>query len=160
MNRSILFIGLCTLVALTCSGPVNAAETTFPTVMFGIAFDEKGSIVSSDPSIEYVLPEIQKRVSLEDIPQLARYLPPISVNYEDLVTHKPGETDTEFLGEKAIKDIFAAAFNKYSHKRSGNLEDYELLVAKRITPESRALMSVWWFTYIQKDKLKPQKERK
>ena len=134
-----------------------AAETSFPTVILGIAFDEKGSIVASDPQIEYALAEMQKRLNPEDIPQWVRYLPPLSVNYEDLVTHQAPETETEFLGEKSIKDLFAAAFAKYSQKRSGGLEDYVLLVARRVTPESRPMISVWWFTYIQKDKLKPQK---
>jgi hypothetical protein len=156
-DRGILFVCLWMLMVVSHPYRASAAETSFPTVILGIAFDEKGSIVASDPQIEYALAEMQKRLNPEDIPQWVRYLPPLSVNYEDLVTHKAPETKTEFLGEKSIKDLFAAAFDKYSQKRSGSLEDYVLLVARRVTPESRPLISVWWFTYIQKDKLKPPK---
>jgi hypothetical protein len=156
-SRAILFVCLWTLIVVTHPCRASAAETSFPTVILGIAFDEKGSIVASDPQIEYALAAMQKRLNPEDIPQWVRYLPPLSVNYEDLVTHEAPETKTEYLGEKSIKDLFAAAFAKYSLKRSGRLEDYILLVAKRVTPESRPMISVWWFTYIQKDRLKAQK---
>jgi hypothetical protein len=156
-NRLIPFSVLCMLALFGYSDPISGSETSFPTVLLGVAFDAKGSIVASDPQIEYALGEMQKRLNPEDIPQWVRYLPPLSINYEDLVTHEAPETKTEYLGEKSIKDLFAAAFAKYSLKRAGSLDDYVLLVAKRVTPESRPMISVWWFTYIQKDKLKQQK---
>lgn len=157
ISRNILVVSFSVIMMFSQPYPVSAAETSFPTVILGIAFDAKGSIVASDPQIEYALAEMQKRLNPEDIPQWVRYLPPLSVNYEDMVTHEAPETTTEYLGEKSIRDLFAAAFAKYSKKRGGSLEDYVLLVARRVTPESRPMISVWWFTYIQKDKLKPPK---
>ncbi len=140
-------------VCLVSTYPSHSAEKSFPRVMLGMAIGKEGEIVAADPLIEYVLPDLAKRIDPQDVAKFARYLPPLSVNHEDVVTQKTGSGSQAHLCEQSIEDLFATALRKYTGK--DNPEDYALLVARRATPESRPLICVWWFTYVPKDKLKP-----
>ncbi len=139
---------------------VHATDRLAPKVMLGMAIDKDGGIVASDPLIEYVLPNIDKRIDVQDIGKWAKYLPPLSVNHEDLITHKNGESSQQqHLCGKSIQELFETALEKYSGK-DNVVQDNVLLVAKRVIPESRPLICVWWFTYVPKEKLKPIDEDK
>jgi hypothetical protein len=140
-------------ICLISTHPLHGAEKSSPKVMLGMAIGKEGEIVAADPLIEYVLPNLDKRINPHDVAKSARYLPPLSVNHEDVVTQKNGDASQAHLCEKSIEDLFAIAFRKYTGK--DNPEDYALLVARRATPESRPLICVWWFTYVPKDKLRP-----
>jgi hypothetical protein len=140
---------MCLISTYTSHG----AEKSSPRVMLGMAIGKEGEIVAADPLIEYVLPDLDKRIDPQDVAKSARYLPPLSVNHEDVVTQKNGSGSQAHLCEQSIEGLFATAFRKYTGK--DNPEDHVLLVARRTTPESRPLICVWWFTYVPKDKLKP-----
>ncbi len=146
----------CATIAAVCListyAPL-AAEKSSPKVMLGMAIGKEGEIVAADPLIEYVLPDLDKRIEPQEVAKSARYLPPLSVNHEDVVTQKNGGGSHTHLSEQSVEALFATAFRKYTGK--DNPKDYVLLVARRSTPESRPLICVWWFTYIPRDKLKP-----
>ncbi len=153
MNRFLKILAVL-LIFLSWTLTSAAAEKSSPKVMLGMAIDKQGEIVAADPLIEYVLPDLDKRIDTQDVAKSARYLPPLSVNHEDVVTMKNESSYSQkHLCGHSIHDLFATAFRKYTGQE--NLEDYELLVARRTMPESRPLICVWWFTYIAKDKLKP-----
>ena len=150
----------CVAMAAIClisTYPSHGADKSSPRVMLGMAIGKEGEIVAADPLIEYVLPDLEKRIDPQDVAKWARYLPPLSVNHEDVVTQKNGSGSLAHLCEQSIEDLFATAFRKYTGK--ANAEDHVLLVARRTTPESRPLICVWWFTYVPKDKLKPLDHR-
>jgi len=152
-SRNILCVSVCLAFVALYSHALCADEISFPRVILGMAFDKDGSMVSSDFQIQYALKDIEKRLKPEDINRSVRYLPPLSVNYEDRVTKKGSKESEEDLCEKTIEELFAAAFTKYTGKKA-RVEDYTLLTARQATPETRQLIAVWWFTYIHKDKLK------
>jgi hypothetical protein len=142
-----------TALCLIWAYPSLGAEKSSPRVMMGMAIGKEGEIVAADPLIEYVLPDLDKRIDPQDVVKWARYLPPLSVNHEDVVTQKNGNGSQKHLCEQSIEDLFATAYRKYTGK--DNAEDHVLLVARRTTPESRPLICVWWFTYVPKEKLRP-----
>ncbi len=153
ISKALLGCAGMAAIFLISTCPLHGAEESSPKIMLGVAIGKEGEIVAADPLIEYVLPNLVKRISPDAVAKSARYLPPLSVNHEDVVTQKHGSAFQAHLCEQSIENLFATAFRKYTGKT--NPEDYVLLVARRSTPESRPLICVWWFTYVPKDKLRP-----
>ena len=82
----------CVAMAAIClisTYPSHGADKLSPKVMLGMAIGKEGEIVAADPLIEYVLPDLDKRIDPQDVAK-GPYLPPRSVNHEDVVTQKTG----------------------------------------------------------------------
>jgi hypothetical protein len=124
-------------------------------VLLGLTIDGQGSIVAADPQLEYVLQGIEKILTPEFVLKFVRYLPPLSVNHEHLVTGVDVVPEDYKTCTISLHDAFKLALKKYG--KIVDPENYILLTARRVTPESRPLMSVWWFSFIHKDALPKEK---
>jgi hypothetical protein len=152
LNIFLIFIVVLLIVLFRpLSKPTPQPEEKGTTrVLLGLTIDKGGSIVAADPQIEYFLAGIED-LDPKHLVKSARYMPPVAVNHEDKII---GGKDYKLIDNTSVKDIFTYAFKKYGPKNE-KIEDYTLIVAKRVFSDSRPLISVWWFTYIKTEDLKP-----
>jgi hypothetical protein len=150
-----IVIGLLVFGVVFYMARKQDTDTVSTKVILGLTIDKSGSIVASDPQIEYFLPGIEKKLETLDISKSVRYLPPLAVNHEDRIT---GKAVSELICDASIQDIFKFAFNKYAPEKQ-KVDDYTLLVARRVFSDARPLISVWWFTCIRTDELKHDKSK-
>jgi hypothetical protein len=142
------------LALLIIFGPKSSPDKGATKVVLGLTIDKSGSIVAADPQIEYFLPGVEQ-IDSKKIVKAVRYLPPLAVNHEDRIT---GKKVSELICDASIEDIFKYAFNKYAPEKD-KVEDYTLLVARRVFSDARPLISVWWFTCIRTEELKDDKSK-
>jgi hypothetical protein len=154
MKVKFLLIVVCLVLFISfplLSLGADEKPTVATKVMLGLTIDGQGSIVAADPQIEYVYPGIEKLLTPDIVFKSVRYLPPLSVNHENLITGVDVVPDDYKTCTVSLHDAFRLALKKYG--KITDPENYILLTAKRSTPESRPLMSVWWFSFIHKDAL-------